>query len=485
MPLLSQTAVPFGAIIKHNFQPHSHITTYTLQANKISTAPSCLDQYIAELQQRNFYEQIQINQEDKFKQYSGTHHFKEEYNKQHTHSRQLAIPPLIGNGVLLADVHSGYFVFQEQAKSNTQAFTWDNKIASYQTANGLVDMNSDADVFIDNQAGLVRRISAVENEDGCVLFDEKTYLKTIPRNQKEDEVITVLTQEVLISNGNPTPLTVDIASLGDFSSSWKSNHNNDILYKSIGENKPWTLATHTLSKNVTVPAGGTFQLYSNLAVAPFESNPYDLSFKEIQNALAGTPLRYANLISPPEPNFVDKTHEHGFHHSECPYLRVQPSHIVHHLQLHVYFLSQATHILNEEHLKPTPSFESCYSDKPLLLDVDIGLPQSSEDFLTTYREQWHSRLKQGSCPGFADDTISAATQALFAIIGLRWRESALDIAPAWSLPTGPKKFPTDLEYGKHPMTVPSYSTNLIVFVFVGIAGFHVLLIKLIYQEYCR
>ena len=42
-----------------------------------------------------------------------------------------------------------------------------------------------------------------------------------------------------------------------------------------------------------------------------------------------------------------------------------------------------------------------------------------------------------------------------------------------------------IDYGKRPLAPPSYSTSLIVFLFVAIAGFHVALARLIYQEYCR
>lgn len=87
----------------------------------------------------------------------------------------------------------------------------------------------------------------------------------------------------------------------------------------------------------------------------------------------------------------------------------------------------------KEHLK------SCQHDHSQLSQININDKHNNSLFKCKRTDSGVSfKIKFRNihtCIG-NEDTISAATQALFAIIGLRWRESALDIAPAWSLPTG-------------------------------------------------
>eukprot|EP00043_Microstomoeca_roanoka_P004498 m.50081 g.50081 ORF g.50081 m.50081 type:complete len:595 (+) comp12522_c0_seq1:87-1871(+) len=137
-------------------------------------------------------------------------------------------------------------------------------------------------------------------------------------------------------------------------------------------------------------------------------------------------------------------------------------------------------MVRDNNLLIAPGWRLKYHSTELLVE-DLAIDGHVVDVRISQRKTIITRKDRQSSPLYAH---REEEQPALLAVGADFSATSAAIILSTSEQKPSMSF-TRLDYGTRPVSTPSYSTSLIVFLFVAIAGFHVALVRLVYQEYCR
>ncbi|EGD73614.1 hypothetical protein PTSG_12293 [Salpingoeca rosetta] len=452
---------------------------------------------------------------------------------QGSDSKAAALPALIGAGTVLGDVTTGELHLQaSEDRSVWVEATWASLIVGFSNADTEASGLVATQTFVDAESGSIRRFTAVSGGGSCAVVDERLFAV--------HSASPVLMQDITIahrSGARPVAVAFTTTAKG-YERAWKQEEGSGLYTRTFDG---WAAAIQPRPANATVAANQVKHLTVAIALSPLVEGAVPVqslhaaittaSFKRHEEDFHRISRPFVSVQSPsaprapelhryylmqivsPDPSANDdgSTRVPAACYSGLPLLEDLPA-----------SLPQSLTSLRDSFVK---QWDTTFTAGTCTSLIASGLGASGVSLQLT-RAIVGIRERDGGidiAPGWllprdvalvAEDvrvggyvvdihltrhhtTIARKDKRSHPVyihrVGVH--PKPVGVSTRLSIPSEPIHLSSsaqrpagkqpDLDYGPRPISPPSYSTSLIVFLFVAIAGFHVALIRLVYLEYCR